>query len=111
MLDDPEIDAVYIPLPTHLHAQFTVLAADKKKHVLYGLPSRKQTILQSLNHITYSMHRCEKPLGRTVEEVKQMIEACERNGVQLMDGVMWSHHLRTKEMRFCHLHTHTHHIE
>ncbi len=43
VLDDPEIDAVYIPLPTHLHAQFTILAADKKKHVLYGPPCSPQT--------------------------------------------------------------------
>ncbi len=56
-----EIDAVYIALPNSLHAEWTVRAADAGLHVL-----------------------CEKPLAVTVADCERMMEACERNGVQLM---------------------------
>jgi len=55
------IDAVYIALPNTLHAAWTIRAADAGLHVL-----------------------CEKPLATTVHDCERMIEACERNGVQLM---------------------------
>ncbi len=76
LLDDPEIDAVYIPLPPSLHAEWTIKAAEAGKHVL-----------------------CEKPLAMDVNEAKMMADACSKNGVQLMDGVMWVHHPRTKMMK------------
>jgi predicted dehydrogenase len=56
-----EIDAVYIALPNSLHAAWTIRAADAGLHVL-----------------------CEKPLAVTVRDCERMIEACERNRVQLM---------------------------
>jgi predicted dehydrogenase len=56
-----DIDAVYIALPNTLHAAWTIRAADAGLHVL-----------------------CEKPLAATVQDCERMIEACERNGVQLM---------------------------
>ena len=76
LLDDPEIDAVYIPLPPSMHAEWTIRAAEHGKHVL-----------------------CEKPLSATVDEAVRMAQACRSNGVQLMDGVMWVHHERTTRMR------------
>lgn len=75
VLDDPDVDAVYLPLPTSLHIQWAVLAAQKKKHILL-----------------------EKPVALNVAEFDKIVEACESNGVQLMDGTMWMHHPRTAKM-------------
>ncbi|CAI0433280.1 unnamed protein product [Linum tenue] len=76
LLDDPDIDVVYLPLPTSLHLKWATLAAQKKKHVLL-----------------------EKPVAVTVAELDQILAACEANGVQFMDGTMWVHHPRTAKMR------------
>lgn len=76
VLNDPDIDAVYIPLPTSLHLKYAVLAAQKKKHVLL-----------------------EKPVAMNVGELDTILEACEDNGLQFMDGTMWMHHPRTSVMR------------
>jgi len=76
ILSDPEINAIYIPLPTGMHCEWTVKAAKAGKHVL-----------------------CEKPFAQSVEEAEQMIKACKENNVVLMDGVMWSHANRAKEMK------------
>ena len=75
VLEDPCVDALYIPLPTSLHLQWAVLAANKKKHLLL-----------------------EKPTAIDVAELDQILEACESNGVQFMDGTMWLHHPRTATM-------------
>ncbi|KAI4352800.1 hypothetical protein L6164_007019 [Bauhinia variegata] len=75
VLDDPDVDAVYIPIPTSMHVQWAVLAAEKKKHVLL-----------------------EKPVALNAAEFDKIIEACEANGVQLMDGTQWIHFPRTAEM-------------
>ncbi|XP_042494130.1 uncharacterized oxidoreductase At4g09670-like [Macadamia integrifolia] len=75
VLDDPDVDVVYVPLPTSLHVQWAVLAAKKKKHLLL-----------------------EKPVALNVAEFDQIVEACEANGVQFMDGTMWMHHPRTAKM-------------
>ncbi|KAL8144325.1 hypothetical protein V2J09_017357 [Rumex salicifolius] len=75
LLDDPAVDAVYVPLPSALHLKWAVLAAQRKKHVLL-----------------------EKPVALNVAEFDQIVEACESNGVQFMDGTMWMHHPRTKKM-------------
>lgn len=76
VLDDPDVDAVYIPLPTSLHLRWAVLAAEKKKHLLL-----------------------EKPVALNVAEFDQIVQACECNGVQFMDGTMWMHHPRTAKMK------------
>ncbi|KAB1220768.1 hypothetical protein CJ030_MR3G015521 [Morella rubra] len=76
VLDDPDVDAVYVPLPTSLHARWAVLAAQKKKHLLL-----------------------EKPVALSAAEFDTIIEACESNGVQFMDGTMWMHHPRTAKMK------------
>lgn len=69
LLEDSEIDAIYIPLPPSMHCEWTIKSAEAGKHVL-----------------------CEKPLTLDTDETLAMIDACKKNGVQLMDGVMWVHH-------------------
>jgi predicted dehydrogenase len=76
LLINENIDAVYIPLPPSLHCEWTVKAAEAGKHVL-----------------------CEKPTALNSQEVATMFAACKANGVQFMDGTMWSHHPRTAEMK------------
>lgn len=63
LLDDPQIDAVYIPLPNSLHAEWVIKAAQAKKHIL-----------------------CEKPIALTVEDVQQMYEEAMHNNIFLMEG-------------------------
>lgn len=63
LLDDPEVDAIYLPLPNGLHCEWAIKAAEKKKHVL-----------------------CEKPLAVSLEEVKKMQKAADDNGVLLMEA-------------------------
>ncbi|KAI3819808.1 hypothetical protein L1987_13660 [Smallanthus sonchifolius] len=76
VLDDPDVDAVYVPLPTSLHVRWAVLAAEKKKHVLL-----------------------EKPVALNVGELDTILAACESSGVQFMDATMWMHHPRTAKMK------------
>lgn len=76
VLDDPEVDAVYIPLPTSLHVDWAVRAASKKKHLLL-----------------------EKPVALNVKELDIILEACQSAGVQIMDGTMWMHNPRTFKMK------------
>jgi predicted dehydrogenase len=76
LLADPDIDAVYIPLPNTLHAEWTRRAAGHGKHVL-----------------------CEKPLTPTAEEARELVDFCRARNVRLMDGFMWPHHPRTARLR------------
>lgn len=76
LLADAEIDAVYIPLPNALHAEWTIKAAERGKHVL-----------------------CEKPLCPTAAEAADVVAYCRSQGVRLMDGFMWPHHPRTHRVR------------
>jgi D-xylose 1-dehydrogenase (NADP+, D-xylono-1,5-lactone-forming) len=69
LLEDPEIEAVYVPLPNHLHARWVIEAARHGKHVL-----------------------CEKPAALTLAEAEQMQAACDAAGVCLMEGYMYRHH-------------------
>lgn len=72
LLRDPEVDAVYIPLPNSLHQEWTIRAADRGKHVL-----------------------CEKPLALNAVQCREMIEACAGNNVLLMEAFMYRYTDRT----------------
>ena len=72
LIDDPEIEAIYNPLPNNLHAEWSIRALQAKKHVL-----------------------CEKPLAVTIEEGATMIEAAQDNGVLLMEAFMYRFHPQT----------------
>ena len=76
VVEDDQVDAVYIPLPTALHVTWAVRAAERGKHVLL-----------------------EKPVAMNVVELDRILEACEAHGVQFMDGTMWVHHPRTAKMK------------
>jgi predicted dehydrogenase len=76
LLEDSEIDAVYIPLPNALHYEWTLKAAVKKKHIL-----------------------CEKPLGINASEVKAMKEAADKNGVLLMEAFAYRHSPLTNKVK------------
>jgi predicted dehydrogenase len=76
LLRRTDVDAVYIPLPTGIRKEWVVKAAEAGKHVL-----------------------CEKPCGATAADVRVMLDACKKNGVQFMDGVMFMHSARLPLLR------------
>ena len=78
LLADPEIQAVYIPLPNHLHVPLSIKAAEAGKHVL-----------------------CEKPLSLTAEEAKSLIAVRNRTRVKIGEAFMVRTHpqwLRAREL-------------
>ena len=75
LLSAKDIDAVYIPLPNSLHREWTILAAEAKKHVL-----------------------CEKPLAMNSAECAEMDNAARRNGVKLMEAFMYRFHPQTQKV-------------
>jgi predicted dehydrogenase len=76
IIESPEVDAVYIPLPTGIRKAWVLKAAAAGKHVI-----------------------AEKPCAATVADLREMLEACEQNHVQFMDGVMFMHHPRLARIR------------
>jgi predicted dehydrogenase len=78
LLADPDVEAVYNPLPNHLHVPLSIKAADAGKHVL-----------------------CEKPVALSVAEAKELLAARDRNGVRVQEAFMVRTHpqwLKTVEL-------------
>ena len=69
LLADPDIDAIYNPLPNHLHVPWSIRAAEAGKHVL-----------------------CEKPIGLSTEECRELIKVRDRTGVQIGEAFMVRSH-------------------
>jgi D-xylose 1-dehydrogenase (NADP+, D-xylono-1,5-lactone-forming) len=76
LLADKDIDAVYIPLPNHLHREWVIRAAEAGKHIL-----------------------CEKPIALNSEEAAEMVKACNDAGVHLAEAYMYRHHPRIAELQ------------
>jgi predicted dehydrogenase len=76
LLADPDIDAVYIPLPVAMHAEWSLKAADAGKPVLV-----------------------EKPFTRTAEEARQVRDAFAERDLQLMEGIMYRYHPLTRNVK------------
>jgi xylose dehydrogenase (NAD/NADP) len=75
LLADDELDAVYVPLPNGLHAEWTTRAADAGLHVI-----------------------CEKPLAVDATEAREVTDHCANRGVTLMEGFMYRYHPRTERV-------------
>lgn len=69
LLADQAIQAVYNPLPNHLHIPWSIKAAEAGKHVL-----------------------CEKPIALTADEARPLLDICRQNGVLLMEAFMYRLH-------------------
>jgi D-xylose 1-dehydrogenase (NADP+, D-xylono-1,5-lactone-forming) len=69
LLADPEVDAIYNPLPNSLHVEWSIQALQAGKHVL-----------------------CEKPMSRRPEDVERAFDVAEREGMVLEEAFMWRHH-------------------
>jgi predicted dehydrogenase len=76
VLDDPEVEAIYIPLPNSLHREWAIRAAEAGKHIL-----------------------CEKPLALDATECAQMEAAARTHGVLLMEAFMYRFHPQTARVR------------
>ena len=76
LLADPAIEAVYIPLPNHLHVEWSIRALEAGKHVL-----------------------CEKPIACAADELKPLIDARDRSGLLLEEAVMVRDHPQWTRVR------------
>lgn len=77
LLADPEVDAVYIPLPNHLHVPWSIKALEAGKHVL-----------------------CEKPLGLTSDDAQRLLDAAKKHPrLKVMEAFMYRHHPQWQHAR------------
>jgi D-xylose 1-dehydrogenase (NADP+, D-xylono-1,5-lactone-forming) len=75
LLEDPDVEAVYISLPNTMHCDWSIRSLEAGKHVL-----------------------CEKPMSRHAAEVEQAFDAAERTGRLLMEAFMYRHNPQTKRL-------------
>jgi D-xylose 1-dehydrogenase (NADP+, D-xylono-1,5-lactone-forming) len=76
LLADPDVDAIYNPLPNALHVEWSIRALEAGKHVL-----------------------CEKPLSRRPDDVERAFEVAEGQGRVLAEAFMWRHHPQVARAR------------
>jgi D-xylose 1-dehydrogenase (NADP+, D-xylono-1,5-lactone-forming) len=76
LLADPEVDAIYNPLPNALHVEWSIKVLEAGKHVL-----------------------CEKPMSRHPEDVERAFDVAEREGRVLEEAFMWRHHPQLQRAR------------
>ena len=76
LLEDPEVQAVYIPLPNNLHKEWVIKALKAGKHVL-----------------------CEKPMALTAEDAREMFETAKENNVILMEAYAYLHSPYVKSLK------------
>ncbi len=76
LLADPEIDAVYIPLPNHIHVEWTIKSVEAGKHVL-----------------------CEKPIGLDAQQVERLIAARDKHGRYIQEAFMVRTHPQWLKVR------------
>jgi len=76
LIDAPDVDALYVPLPTGLRQEFILRAAAAGKHIL-----------------------CEKPCAKDAAGLAAMLAACRKHSVQFLDGVMFMHNPRLPKIR------------
>lgn len=76
LLADPEIDAVYIPLPNHIHVEWAIKSVDAGKHVL-----------------------CEKPIGLNADQAAQLVAARDRSGRYIQEAFMVRTHPQWLKVR------------
>jgi len=75
LLEDPDVEAVYVSLPNGMHVEWTLRALAAGKHVL-----------------------CEKPFSRRAAEVEEAFDLAEREGLVVSEGFMWRHHPQTRTL-------------
>jgi D-xylose 1-dehydrogenase (NADP+, D-xylono-1,5-lactone-forming) len=76
LLADPELDVVYVALPSALHVEWAIRALEAGKHVL-----------------------CEKPLTRDPAAAERAFDVAEREGLHLMEGFMYRHQPQPQRLR------------
>jgi len=76
LLADPDVEAIYNPLPNHLHVPWTIRAAEAGKHVL-----------------------CEKPIALSADEARQLLAVRERTGVRIGEAFMVRNHPQWLDVR------------
>ncbi|QDP41295.1 Gfo/Idh/MocA family protein [Radiobacillus deserti] len=76
LLQDPDMDAIYIPLPNGMHKEWVIQAAEHGKHVL-----------------------CEKPAALDSKELEEMLKACDQHNVRFMEAFMYQFHPQHEKVK------------